>query len=129
MHIISTAARPRLVSSSRQGLLYYLFSTSTSSSVKAKMPPKKQVVEKKIMLGKASNNLAMGIVGVPNVGKSSFFNVLTRCGTLALALVPVLCLRARTDAPRDYITRRSRKGKPRAQAAYMGEPLVTLDLV
>lgn len=52
------------------------------------MPPKKQVVEKKIMLGKASNNLAMGIVGVPNVGKSSFFNVLTRCDLGKVANYP-----------------------------------------
>ncbi|KAL1407726.1 hypothetical protein Q8F55_007159 [Vanrija albida] len=43
------------------------------------MPPKKKVVEeKKIILGRPGNNLKIGIVGVPNVGKSSFFNTLSK---------------------------------------------------
>ncbi|KAG8757177.1 hypothetical protein FRC14_002290 [Serendipita sp. 396] len=42
------------------------------------MPPKKPVVEKKALLGRPSNNLKIGIVGLPNVGKSSFFNVLSK---------------------------------------------------
>ncbi|KAJ2918437.1 hypothetical protein MD484_g1911, partial [Candolleomyces efflorescens] len=42
------------------------------------MPPKKAPVqEKKALLGRPGNNLKIGIVGVPNVGKSSFFNVLS----------------------------------------------------
>ncbi|KAA1467428.1 hypothetical protein DENSPDRAFT_862990 [Dentipellis sp. KUC8613] len=41
------------------------------------MPPKKVVQEKKVLLGRPSNNLKIGIVGLPNVGKSSFFNVLS----------------------------------------------------
>ncbi|TEB34451.1 hypothetical protein FA13DRAFT_1788885 [Coprinellus micaceus] len=41
------------------------------------MPPKKVVQEKKALLGRPGNNLKIGIVGVPNVGKSSFFNVLS----------------------------------------------------
>ncbi|KDQ59200.1 hypothetical protein JAAARDRAFT_33932 [Jaapia argillacea MUCL 33604] len=42
------------------------------------MPPKKAPVqEKKTLLGRPSNNLKVGIVGLPNVGKSSFFNVLS----------------------------------------------------
>ena len=42
------------------------------------MPPKKKVeVEKKVILGRASNTLKMGLVGLPNVGKSSTFNVLS----------------------------------------------------
>ncbi|KAI8819814.1 P-loop containing nucleoside triphosphate hydrolase protein [Fimicolochytrium jonesii] len=41
------------------------------------MPPKKQVAVEKPLLGRPGNNLKMGIVGLPNVGKSSFFNALT----------------------------------------------------
>ncbi|EPQ54146.1 hypothetical protein GLOTRDRAFT_100492 [Gloeophyllum trabeum ATCC 11539] len=42
------------------------------------MPPKKAPAqEKKTILGRPSNNLKVGIVGLPNVGKSSFFNVLS----------------------------------------------------
>lgn len=32
------------------------------------------------MLGRPSNNLQIGIVGMPNVGKSSLFNIMSRCG-------------------------------------------------
>ncbi|RPD54313.1 cytoplasmic protein [Lentinus tigrinus ALCF2SS1-6] len=43
------------------------------------MPPKKaQAPEKKTLLGRPGNNLKIGIVGLPNVGKSSFFNVLSK---------------------------------------------------
>ncbi|KAJ1569968.1 hypothetical protein HK096_008103, partial [Nowakowskiella sp. JEL0078] len=42
-----------------------------------KMGPKKNAVVEKPLLGRPSNNLKMGIVGLPNVGKSSFFNALT----------------------------------------------------
>ncbi|RKO95291.1 P-loop containing nucleoside triphosphate hydrolase protein [Caulochytrium protostelioides] len=41
------------------------------------MPPKKVAGLDKILLGRPGNNLKMGIVGLPNVGKSSFFNALT----------------------------------------------------
>ncbi|KAL6951017.1 Obg-like ATPase [Hanseniaspora vineae] len=43
------------------------------------MPPKKQVEEKKILLGRPGNNLKAGIVGLANVGKSTFFQAITRC--------------------------------------------------
>ena len=44
------------------------------------MPPKKQQQEeKKVRLGRPGNNLKMGIVGLPNVGKSSLFNIMTSC--------------------------------------------------
>ncbi|PPQ96251.1 hypothetical protein CVT26_005578 [Gymnopilus dilepis] len=43
------------------------------------MPPKKAApAEKKALLGRPSNNLKIGIIGLPNVGKSSFFNVLSQ---------------------------------------------------
>lgn len=43
------------------------------------MPPKKQEEsEKKPLIGRVGTNLRIGIVGVPNVGKSTFFNVLTK---------------------------------------------------
>lgn len=43
------------------------------------MPPKKvQEPEKKPLIGRVGTNLRVGIVGVPNVGKSTFFNVLTK---------------------------------------------------
>ncbi len=42
------------------------------------MPPKKKaVVEQKVILGRASNTLKMGLVGLPNVGKSTTFNMLS----------------------------------------------------
>ncbi|XP_065345158.1 obg-like ATPase 1 [Cloeon dipterum] len=43
------------------------------------MPPKKQgVEEQKPLIGRVGTNLKVGIVGIPNVGKSTFFNVLTK---------------------------------------------------
>ena len=42
------------------------------------MPPKKkEVQEKKVLLGRAKNTLSMGLVGMPNVGKSTTYNVLS----------------------------------------------------
>ncbi|KAL3961524.1 hypothetical protein ACCO45_003047 [Purpureocillium lilacinum] len=43
------------------------------------MPPKKQVVEEKIPLGRPGNNLKSGIVGLANVGKSTLFQAITKC--------------------------------------------------
>jgi len=39
---------------------------------------KKEVVEKKIPLGRPGNTLKMGIVGLPNVGKSSTYNLMSK---------------------------------------------------
>ncbi|CAN3354743.1 obg-like ATPase 1 [Diutina catenulata] len=44
------------------------------------MPPKKKVAnEKPILLGRPGNNLKSGIVGLANVGKSTFFQAITKC--------------------------------------------------
>ena len=44
------------------------------------MPPKKNEESKirKPIVGRLGTNLKMGIVGLPNVGKSTFFNILTK---------------------------------------------------
>ena len=43
------------------------------------MPPKKkEEPTKKVILGRSSNTLSMGLVGLPNVGKSTTFNVLSK---------------------------------------------------
>ena len=43
------------------------------------MPPKKkEEAVKKVLFGRASNTLSMGLVGLPNVGKSTTFNVLSK---------------------------------------------------
>jgi obg-like ATPase 1 len=44
------------------------------------MPPKKneEPKQRKPIIGRLGTNLKMGIVGLPNVGKSTFFNILTK---------------------------------------------------
>ncbi|KGO74144.1 Conserved hypothetical protein CHP00092 [Penicillium italicum] len=42
------------------------------------MPPKKQIVQEKVLLGRPGNNLKSGIVGLANVGKSTLFQSITK---------------------------------------------------
>ncbi|KAL2872116.1 P-loop containing nucleoside triphosphate hydrolase protein [Aspergillus lucknowensis] len=44
------------------------------------MPPKKSVVQEKVLLGRPGNNLKSGIVGLANVGKSTLFQAITKSG-------------------------------------------------
>jgi len=54
------------------------------------MPPKKKDVEEKkpALIGRLGTNLKCGIVGLPNVGKSTFFNVLTKTSLAAAENFP-----------------------------------------
>ncbi|KAI7856314.1 GTP-binding protein YchF [Circinella umbellata] len=56
-------------------------SISTSTAVCAKKSKRKSdstaLSTEKVILGRPSNNLKMGVVGMPNIGKSSLFNALT----------------------------------------------------
>ena len=39
-------------------------------------PKKKEEVKERVILGRATNNVKAGVVGLPNVGKSTTFNIM-----------------------------------------------------
>ncbi|KAJ1730696.1 hypothetical protein LPJ61_002884 [Coemansia biformis] len=47
------------------------------------MAPKKSAADDKLQLGRPGNNLRIGVVGLPNVGKSTFFNAITSSAVAA----------------------------------------------
>jgi GTPase involved in cell partitioning and DNA repair len=53
-----------------------LFATTRKHLIMA--TKKEEKVEEKPLLGRVSHHLKMGIVGLPNVGKSTTFNLLTK---------------------------------------------------
>ncbi|VEN41985.1 unnamed protein product [Callosobruchus maculatus] len=64
--------------------IVYNYGTVNQNDGVLLMPPKKvQEPEKKPLIGRVGTNLKVGIVGVPNVGKSTFFNVLTKSSAAA----------------------------------------------
>jgi obg-like ATPase 1 len=59
-------------------------SFQTSSVCAAKKKKQKAAeTEEKLLLGRPSNNLRIGVVGMPNIGKSSLFNALTSSSVAA----------------------------------------------
>ena len=125
---LSLLSLTRCVSSSLSLYTHRSFSLSSAAlaSRKKRMPPKKAPVqEKKVLLGRPSNNLKIGIVGtfppydislfiqgrccpvgLPNVGKSTFFNVLSQTGHRNPSIPFVMVVRLSTD-----FFFRSRKGR------------------
>lgn len=65
-------------------------SSSSNTNFRRKMPPKKkgEGEEKMVLIGRMGTNLKCGIVGLPNVGKSTFFNVLTKSSMAAAENFP-----------------------------------------
>lgn len=92
----------------RQQFLYFSTSPAANAKRTKKMPPKKKVVEdKKVILGRPGNNLKCGIVGLPNVGKSSFFNTLSKTDLGKAANFPYATIdpeEARIPVPDDRFT-------------------------
>lgn len=67
--------------------------TQTRSYAKGsrkKMPPKKEIKQEKVLLGRPGNSLKSGIVGLANVGKSTLFQAITKCSLGNPAVRPPL---------------------------------------
>lgn len=81
------------------------------------MPPKKQVVEEKVPLGRPGNNLKSGIVGLANVGKSTLFQAITKCSLGNPANFPYATIdpeEARVIVPDDRFDWLVEKYKPKS---------------
>lgn len=96
------------------------FHSSTRIDAKRnKMPPKKGApAVDKPKLGRPSNNLKMGIVGVPNVGKSSLFNVVSKCDLGKSANFPYATIEpeeARVPVPDERFLWLVEKYKPKSE--------------
>lgn len=88
------------------------------------MPPKKKgAQEKPILLGRPGNNLKSGIVGLANVGKSTFFQAITRCPLGNPANYPFATIdpeEARVIVPSDRFNTLCGLYKPKSEVpAYM----------
>lgn len=83
-----------------------------------KMGPKKKDVEvKKIPLGRPSNNLKLGVVGVPNAGKTTVFNVLAKLKveTSSVPFQTTDSQEARVKVPDDRFTELCKRFKPQSE--------------
>ncbi|KAG2490116.1 hypothetical protein HYH03_011422 [Edaphochlamys debaryana] len=85
-------------------------------------PKKAEPVKERPLLGRFKNNLKIGIVGMPNVGKSTLFNLLTKCSIPAenFPFCTIDPNSARVNVPDDRFTWLCSTYKPKsAVSAYL----------